>query len=437
MDKLRQAAIKAPAAATSSTIEAASSGTTRRVSLTNRGGQVNGQSFLTGIAGHGEAVTFTSTAGNLGPRVSGGFDQIYLRDLRRRTTSIVSVLPSGRVEPLSSFSSAISRDARCVLFEADVAEDTPPELYGDAGCYLRDRKTRTVTRVAVARNGGAASSECNLVSGPISADGRFVLPGSAATDLVSGDTNAARDLFIRDTKLGRTTRVSVGQGGGQANSASFDGYISGSGRYVAFLSYASSLVPEDANGQEDAFLLDRGTGAVELLSVATDGTQANASTDSVAVSDDGRYVAFSSDADDLVPGDTNGKNVGGTDIFLRDRQVGTTTRIDLGPAGQQTTKSFSTCVSGIGENTGNVFVYDRRTRKVQLANVSAMGQPGNSIGHLDSLNGMIAADDREIGFSSNGTNLVPHDTNKTTDAFIHALDTPAVGASAQGGAATP
>src|SRR5207253_1163244 len=114
---------------------------------------------------------------------------------------------------------------------------------------------------------------------------------SDASNLVAGDTNAARDIFIRDTQTGSTTRLSVDSAGAQSNGASYWPSISVDGRYVAFESYASNLVAGDTNGAGDIFVRDRQTNTTERVSIATGGTEANGASLNPAISADGRYVA--------------------------------------------------------------------------------------------------------------------------------------------------
>jgi Tol biopolymer transport system component len=138
---------------------------------------------------------------------------------------------------------------------------------------------------------------------------------SEASNLVPGDTNAVQDIFVRDTAKGRTTRVSVSSAGTQANDASYDPSISADGRYVAFRSYASTLVAGDTNGWGDIFVRDTAKGRTIRVSLSSEGGQGNLDSDWASISADGRYVAFSSEASNLVAGDTNETS----DIFVRDR----------------------------------------------------------------------------------------------------------------------
>jgi len=149
-------------------------------------------------------------------------------------------------------------------------------------------------------------------SGSISADGRFVAFDSTADDLVAADINRQRDIFLRDRQQGTTSRVSVSSTGGEAANHSFSPSISADGRYVAFTSYASDLVADDTD-RVDVFVRDRQQRMTRRISLSSAGGQANGDSHHPSISADGRYIAFESEASDLVANDTNRK----LDIFVR------------------------------------------------------------------------------------------------------------------------
>lgn len=165
----------------------------------------------------------------------------------------------------------------------------------------------------------------------ISGDGRYVAFDSGAWNLVGGDTNARGDVFVRDHLAGVTTRVGVSTAGAQANDVSFDPAISADGWHVAFTSNASNLVSGDTNARGDVFVHDRQSGTTERVSVASSGAQAGGASSAPAISADGRYVAFESVAANLVPGDTNGA----VDVFIHDRATGTTERVSVDASGAE------------------------------------------------------------------------------------------------------
>lgn len=193
-------------------------------------------------------------------------------------------------------------------------------LFGGADIRVLDRLSGRVERSSVANSGAPGNG--NSTRSTISADGRFVAFDSAATNLVDGDTNGAKhDVFVHD-RLTRTTRaVSVAPDGTRGDGNSYRPSLSAHGRYVAFQSDATNLVTGDTNGKFDIFSHDRLTGMTRRVSVAADGTQGNDHSpqfreDPVgpgpSLSADGRFVVFRSEADNLVPGDTNRA----ADIFL-------------------------------------------------------------------------------------------------------------------------
>jgi hypothetical protein len=167
----------------------------------------------------------------------------------------------------------------------------------------------------VATGGGQGDGWCYFTS--ISADGRFVSFMSTSTNLVPGDTNGASDIFVRDRQMGATERVSVDSGGVQGNRDCTVQTISPDGRFVAFNSLATNLVPGDTNGTDDVFVHDRQAGTTERASVDSTGVQGNSDSgwNGIPMSADDRYVVFESYATNLVPADTNAAD----DIFIHDR----------------------------------------------------------------------------------------------------------------------
>jgi len=210
---------------------------------------------------------------------------------------------------------AISADGRYVAFSSSATNLVAGDTMG--GVFVRDRVKGTTTRVSVSTQGAPAFG----AEPAISADGRYVAFGSGASNLVAGDTNGIVDVFVRDRVAGTTTRVNISTRGAQTAHTDPDTMledselptISADGRYVAFLSGAGNLVDCDTNGIVDVFVRDRVRGTTTRVSVATRGAQANQRSSEPAISANGRYVAFSSDASNLVRGDTNGSS----DVFVR------------------------------------------------------------------------------------------------------------------------
>lgn len=291
-------------------------GTTEKVSVTTDGEKATGDSFAPFTSADGRFVAFHSDATNLVAGGSNGETHVFVRDRQSGTTEIVSVDSNEAEGNDTSSSVSISADGRFVAFQSDATDLVTGDSNGQSDVFVRDRQMGTTERVSLANNGDQANSRSYYTS--ISADGRFVAFTSLATNLVAGDTNVDEDVFLRDRLAGTTERVSVDSGEAQANGGSRAPSLNADGAFVAFHSLASNLVPGDTNGATDVFLRDRLTGTTERISVKSGGGQASRGGDDPAVNADGRFVAFASGDDTLVPGDTNDTR----DIFLRDRNPG-------------------------------------------------------------------------------------------------------------------
>ena len=251
---------------------------------------------------------------------------------------------------------------------------------------------------------------------------------------MNGDTNNAEDIFLRDTQSGTTVRVSVDSNGVQGNGPSISPVISANGRYIAFDSLASNLVNGDTNLDYDVFLRDMQAGTTTLVTANSDGVQGNGNPGPPSISADGRYVAFVSNSSNLVNGDTNNKN----DVFLRDTQNGTTTRVSESTSGEQGNNSSlsarisadgrhvafvstaSNLVSGDTNNTGDVFMHDTQTSTTTLVSVNSSGMQVN---YGNPSWPTISADGRYVVFSSYASGLVNWDSNNSYDIFIHDTQT--------------
>lgn len=267
----------------------------------------------------------------------------------------------------------------------------------------------------------------------ISADGRFVAFQSVASNLVAGDTNNWHDIFVHDRQTGETERVSVATDGTQADGGSFLPRLSADGRFVAFQSRATNLVDVPTNRLDDIYVHDRQTGATELVSRASDGTPGNGQSVSVAITPDGRYLAFTSQADNLVEGDTNGWH----DIFVHDRQTGETERVSVATDGRQgdarsrnpdlsTDGRYvtfdglaTTLVDGDTNDHSDIFLRDRQTGETVLVTATVDGAPTDR----DSTFPRISEDGRRVVFGSSASNLIGGDTNGAHDIFVRDFDT--------------
>ena len=352
-----------------------------------------------------------------------------MRDRLTGTSECVTVDNAG-VPKDSIISSGLdlSRDARFVAFCSVVSDVVPGDTNGVTDVFLRDRIAQTTERVSISSSGVQANAQCGNPS--ITDDGRFVAFISPADSLVAGDVSGTWDVFVRDRALATTELVSISSAGIQANGGCGFACISDDGRYVAFTSAASNLVSGDTNGRVDAFVHDRQTGVTKRASVATSGAQSNGDVWGLNMSADGRFIAFMCDATNLVPGDTNGQ----ADIFVRDLRLRTTECASVafngfpGNGGSRAaqisedgrfvsfTTSSSDLIQGFPTPGGGVFVRDRLLGSTEIASIRTDGLLANNGA---SEQGSISADGRFVAFVSDSTDLVPNDTNGHRDVFLH------------------
>jgi Tol biopolymer transport system component len=257
------------------------------------------------------------TSSNLAGNDHNGLRDVYVYDAVADTYELVSISTAGALTDGYSEAPSISDDGRFVAFASSATTLVPGDTNGAVDVFVRDRLNRTTVRVSVGPAGEQVSGASR--DPDLSADGSVVVFISSAFQLVADDANGAIDVFARDLVAGVTTRVSVPTGGGEADQLSVQPVVSGDGRVVAFTSTASNLVVGDTNAAADIFVHDRTTGVTERASVASTGTEANSASDGAVLSATGRFVAFRSHADNLV----SGGSAGGT--FVRDRQAETTT----------------------------------------------------------------------------------------------------------------
>ncbi len=315
-------------------------GTNELVSIDSQGNQANLDCWQPIISGDGRFVAFASHADNLVPGHLFGSRDIFVHDRQLHTTEMVNLDNQGN-QAASSTGGAdvldITPDGRYVVFWSDnpyVVEDT-----GQRDVYVRDRVLGITERISVNSQGTQQALGNADFHAAISADGRFVAFASTATNLGPNEPTTLHDVYVRDRATQTTERVSNNylDPTFPGDSSSYVTDMSHDGRFVVMQSSATDLVPGDSNlSIFDIFVHDRSTGLTELVSVdsfgnAADGHSFNPAGVAASISGDGRFVTFQSAATNLVANDTNGRQ----DIFLRDRNAGTTVRLSLGPLGVQ------------------------------------------------------------------------------------------------------
>ena len=297
-------------------------GATSRLSVNSQGQEADAASSWPDISADGNWVAFASAATNLVEGDTNGVDDIFVIELASGSIERVSLSSSRTQANAASSKPVISGDGQFVAFTSNATNLFNGADSDFAEVYLYDRGRRTLQWVSApigsANNGNSGEAA-------ISDDGFWVAFSSGSSQLVSNDSDAFRDIFLWSWATGAITRVSVGLTGQAANSLSYHPALSADGRYVAFRSHASNLVPVDSNGfTSDIFRRDMASGSTQLVSIAHDGISANLPSDEPVISADGRFIAFNSYASNLIPEDTN-ENI---DIFVRDMQ-GTTTRVSV------------------------------------------------------------------------------------------------------------
>jgi len=375
------------------------------------------------------AVDPSPVVGGAGIAFSGG--RLFFRssesDMAAQITDLASKRPDGTAADADSALPALSHDGRTLRFHSR-ADNLDGLTNGSVG-YVQDR----VTGVNQRRPLGAAALD---FASPISADGRHLVFRTVAA-LVGGDTNGVNDIYVDDLQSGVLERASIAHNGDEPNGASTDPSMSADGRFVVYSSIATNLTPGGTNGAPQIFLRDRQLATTELVSQSTGGIQGNDGGDNAVVSADGRFVVYSSGSITLDPDDLNGR----TDVFVRDRLLGTTTRVSMAHDGSESNggslwptisadgstvafRSGATNLVAGPDANGNVidtFVHDiasGRTERVTRSTEGTQGSGGSCV-NCSAARPSLSADGRYVAFAAPFTNLVRGDTNGANDSFLH------------------
>jgi MYXO-CTERM domain-containing protein len=383
----------------------------------------------------GTLVAFFSDADDL---VRGDTNQArdaFVRNRVSDTTERVSVSSSGEQGNLPSHAAgdnpAINANGNIVVFYSDATNLVPSDTNEHTDVFVRVRSQSTTERVSLTTDGAQANG--NSLNPSVSGQGRFVAFQSLASNLIENDHNGVSDIFVRDLNDLTTERLCNSI---EANGASFQAAISADGNVVAFASLANNLVPGDGNNHTDVFVCNRLTGQIEVVSLNDDGVLGNGDSIVPAISEDGRYVAFKSLADNLVPDDRNGL----VDVFVRDRVAGKTERISLSFLGRDSNavsyapainysgrfvvfgSEANNLVRGDENQLASVFVRDRAVGLSFLVDVNERGEQANGA-TLDIAPG-VSADGALIGYTSLADNLTNNDFNEHADVYIQGVPIP-------------
>lgn len=391
------------------------------------------------ISADGRWVVFATRSALVADDTNGAMD-VYAHDRWTRQTVRASVGSDGGEGEHGSIAPAVSGDGRFVAFITENPFD-PIDSPGSNDIYVRDMQDGVTEIVSVNSDGEIGGTASLIYYGPaISADGRYVVFEHPKQGLVDDDTDNTGDIFMRDRLFGETSIVSVSTSGAIANDTCIGATVSDDGRFVAYYSDADNLVEEDDNGLKDVFLHDRDTGETTLISLSTDGQQGNSiSYLRPAISGDGRRVIFASVATNLVPDDENGD----VDVFLRDLDRETTTRIVMGVDGAEPDGNsanpvlnsddrflcFISFASNLVPDDDNddwdVFRLDLERMSMELLSRNTMGDLQDDPGSIGAQINFhpVAADNTGaiIAFTSRAANLVESETESGFDVFVRDL----------------
>lgn len=399
---------------------------TARISVNSNNVQGNSVSNFSSISADGRYVAFSSNASDLVAGDTNGVEDVFIRDRLTGQTSLVSVDSTGQQGDGDSWNAAISADGKFVAFTSSAANLASVDTNGFPDIFVRNLADGKTTRVSVDSVGVQGNHWSDSPS--ISADGLFVAFDSWSSNLVAGDTNVQRDIFVHNTDSGETVRVSVDSAGQQVAGYSEEPAISANGRFVAFMSKGETLVPEDLNGRPDIFVHDLIAGVTTRVSVNSAGGEAGNWNRAASISANGQIVAFASKAKNLVANDTNGT----WDAFVHHRATGTTTRVSVDSSGLEAnsytvdvsisadgrTVAFyspaSNLVTGDSNGFADVYVHDLVSKKTVRTSVSDTNVQGDGVSEAPSL----SADGRVVAYTSLATDLVAADTNNSQDVFI-------------------
>lgn len=368
------------------------------------------------ISADGRYIAFRSAASNLVLNDTNGYVDVFVYDRETSQTVRVSVASDGtEANAFSACPPSISANGRYVAFDSRADNLVADDTNGIPDNFVHDRETGTTTRITVLHDSPQSRNYCPIVT----ADGHFILFSSTA------NSNSFTAIFIYNIETGETEPLSVKAQGTQANGQVFVNAASADGRYIVFRSNASNLVMGDRNEHYDIFVNDRETGQTSRVSIRSDGGEANSESYGPAISGDGRYVIFGSFADNLIDNDFDESG----DVFVHDRQTGQTFRISELPEDaqlQDEARSSSTgTISSDGRyaafyrwpNSGErkhpygFFIYDLTTHEVHGVAKAYSEDPLLS-------GGVFSSDGHYFVFASEEP-LVPDDTNDQLDIYFY------------------
>jgi Tol biopolymer transport system component len=343
----------------------------------------------------GRYVAFVSSAVGFAG-VSGKHRQIFWRDRNSGITKLISTAPGGEEGNGDCYAPVISADGRSVAFESNASNLIAEDKNGVKDIFIWHSAFNTIERISVANDGKDANAESYEPS--VSGDGNFVAFTSTASNISATEKGTSNNnVFLRDMRLGRTVMISIDpvtkKGGGGSNAS-----IAYDGKRIAFYSHTSTLVSDDKNGLWDIFLWEQDNPQLKRISLTADGKERNQGIESAnrivmpSISGNGRYIAFSTTATNMVAGDDNNFQ----DVFIYDTQTGATIIASTGADGKmgngdspigQGEKiaisfdgnhvAYSTNATNLGAPAANIVLYDvaaKKNRAVSTVSGTSVGR---------------------------------------------------------------
>jgi hypothetical protein len=400
-------------------VTAAAQGGPERIAVDSAGVPATSFSETASLSDDGRFVAFVGFDSNLAPGEGNNKEDIFVRDRLLGTTERVA--PGANA---GCFAPAISGDGRYVAFVTSSTNLVQQDLVSESQVLLFDRQTG-VTEL-ISRNTSGVGGDQGAGRPAISDDGRFVSFQSYSNDIVVPDVNFAADIYVRDRLLNTTELVSISTTGQQTAQHSYSSAVSPNGRFVVFEA-RGDVLDVTPNGYRDIFRRDRLLGVTEQVSFGMGMTPATGHSHApLDISDDGRFVAFQSEADNLVAGQLQ-EVYPGFAIVVRDMQLGTNELISLdplSPSGAELLGSVGASMSGDGRyvgfasaSNGRAYRRDRVTDTTLRLDVSGTGVGGNG----PALDVALSDASDVVAWTSSATNLVAGDTNGAREVFARSL----------------
>ncbi|MGQ0554121.1 MAG: TolB family protein [Planctomycetota bacterium] len=407
----------------------AQAGQVSRVSISSRGDEGTALSYDCALSQDGRFVAFASDAPNLVDFDGNNSGDIFVHDRLTGVTTRESLASDGTEANDMSYGPSLSADGRFLVFESWATNLVPGDTNGFQDVFLRDRLLGKTIRVSVGTQGQQAQLPC--VGSRISLGGRAVAFQTFSPNMGFGPVSR-QQLYVRDFVSGALEMVSVSSHGEVGDNDSWYGHLSFDGRYVAFASESTNFSPIDLTDGHDIYVHDRQAGTTRLVSVSSTGGKIAGTANLAQISADGRYVVFESSAVNLVPNDNNGQ----TDVFLRDRWLGVNHLVSVGLGGLLANErsgrpslsldgryvafhsNASNLVLGDGDFIQDVFRRDVWTGLTEIVATPGHGTFGNGFSLIPSISG----NGRVVAFESHATNLVAADVNEVQDAYVRVFN---------------